>query len=280
MADFINFEADIEDIGEDDGDEVSDISDVECENSFIDDQDVNTDANFYRHFANVENDVEQVLKDTYNEALEEIEKFDEISNLCEGSEEESDIDNFHKFEKDIKKFNETLFPRVDIEDQKTHNQFSCAILYAVRFYKTGFKDKCGKEEFEKSIDQSHIQKLIDKFEFIIDLQKLHNMCYEINSVLLKYNYFLRVFELKNKYCRFSMKDKSKQKIIRQLCSCLIEKYNGFKVILIEFQRKQRKLFKPIDIIYEPTRSIETEPLCYFSDDISKAYSSSYSKEKK
>ena len=187
---------------------------------------------------------------------------------------------FTNLKKILKKFNETLFPRVDIEDQKTHNQFSCAILYAVRFYKTGFKDKCGKEEFEKSIDQSHIQKLIDKFEFIIDLQKLHNKCYEINSVLLKYNYFLRVFELKNKYCRFSMKDKSKQKIIRQLCSCLIEKYNGFKVILIEFQRKQRKLFKPIDIIYKPTRSIEIEPLCYFSDDISKAYSSSYSKEKK
>ena len=77
-----------------------------------------------------------------------------------------------------------------------------------------------------------------------------------------------------------MKDKSKQKIIRQLCSCLIEKYNGFKVILIEFKRNQRKLFKPIDIIYKPTRSIEIEPLCYFSDDISKAYSSSYSKEKK
>ena len=149
MADFINFEADIEDIGEDDGDEVSDISDVESENSFTDDQDVNTDANFYRHFANVENDVEQVLKDRYNEALEKIEEFDEISNLCECSEEESEIDNFHKFEKCIKKFNETLFPRVNIEDQKTHTQFSCAILYTLRFYKTGFKDKRDKEEFEK-----------------------------------------------------------------------------------------------------------------------------------
>ena len=70
MADFINFEADIEDIGENEGDEVSDISDVESGNSFIDNQDVNTDANFYRHFENVENDIEQVLKDTYNEALE------------------------------------------------------------------------------------------------------------------------------------------------------------------------------------------------------------------
>ena len=66
MADFINFEADIEGddeaIGEDD-DEVSNISDVESENSFIDYQEVKTDVNFYRNFANVENDIEQALKD-------------------------------------------------------------------------------------------------------------------------------------------------------------------------------------------------------------------------
>ena len=48
---------------------------------------VKADVKFYRHFANVENNIEQVLKDTYNEALEDIETFDEISNLCEGSEE-------------------------------------------------------------------------------------------------------------------------------------------------------------------------------------------------
>ena len=177
MADFINFEADIEDIGEDDGDEVSDISDVESENSFIDNQDVNTDANFYRHFANVQNDIEQVLKDTYNEVLEDTETFDEISNLCADSEEESEIDNFNNVEVDIKKFNETLFPRVDVEDEKVHNQFSCAILYALRFDKTGFKDKCDKEEFERNIDQTLFEKLYqpEKFEFSLDLQKFHNM---------------------------------------------------------------------------------------------------------
>ena len=105
MADFINFEADIEgddeEIGEED-DEVSDISDVD---SFINNQQVRTDVSFYRYFANVENDIDQVLKDAYNEALEDIDKFDEISNLCEGSEEEAEIDDFKNFELDIKKFN-------------------------------------------------------------------------------------------------------------------------------------------------------------------------------
>ena len=87
------------------------------------------------------------------------------------------------------------------------------------------------------------------------------MCYEINSILSKCNYFLRVFELKN---RFSMKDKSKQKIVRQLSSCLIEKYSGFRLISIEHEKKQRKLFKPIDIIYKSTKSIEIEPLYLIS----------------
>ena len=130
MADFINFEAeadfcqeDVED-AEDVGDEVSDFSDVGSENLFIDDQDVNTDANFYKRFEKVENKIEQVLKDAYNERLEDIENFDELSNLCEGSEEESEIDNYKNFEVDIKKFNEALFPRVDAEDQEVHNQFS------------------------------------------------------------------------------------------------------------------------------------------------------------
>ena len=46
------------------------------------------------------------------------------------------------------------------------------------------------------------------------------------------------------------------------------------------KKRKRKLFKPIDIIYKPTKHIEIEKLCYFSDDISKAYSSLHSKGKK
>ena len=106
------------------------------------------------------------------------------------------------------------------------------------------------------------------------------MRYEVNAILSKFGYFLRVFELKNKFRHLKMKDKTKQKIVRHLSSCSIEKYSGFTIILIGYQKKQRKLFKPIDIIYKPTKHIEIEPLCYFSEDISKAYSSLHSKGKK
>ena len=57
----------------------------------------------------------------------------------------------------------------------------------------------------------------------------------------------------------------------------MEKYNGFTVVSIEYQRKDRKKFEPVDIIYKPTKNVKIEPLCFFSIDISKAYSSHYSK---
>ena len=158
MADFINFEADIEGDDEEIG-EVNNISDENSVNSFIDNQEVKTDVNFYRHFANVENDIEQILQDAYNKSLEDIEIFDEISNLWESSEDEPETDHFKKFEVNIQKFNESLFPSVAVEHEKVHNQFSNAILYALRFDRTGLKDMCKKEEFEKTIVNSIVEEL-------------------------------------------------------------------------------------------------------------------------
>ena len=114
------------------------------------------------------------------------------------------------------------------------------------------------------------------FTFILDLQKFNNICYETNLILSKHNYFLRIFELKDKYRHLSMKEPKKQNITRQLSSCLIDKYNGFQDFSIEFDRKQRKKMKPIDIIYKPTKDPEIKPLCYFSKDIAKTYSNFYS----
>ena len=61
MADYISFddEADfVEDINEDVGDEISDYSDIESENSFIDNQDVNKTLTF--------TDILQMLKRILN----------------------------------------------------------------------------------------------------------------------------------------------------------------------------------------------------------------------
>ena len=274
MGEYINFEAEVEHI---EGDEVSDFSDV-CENSFIDDTDQDTDVNFYRGFTNVENDIKQVLQETYEESLKDLENLDKISNLCYASEEDLEIDDFKNFELDI--IEDILFPKVDKESQKVHNQICYTILYALKFDKNKSADECNVTEFQKTIDCDLIDKLLNKFEFIIDLQKFENMCYEINCILSKYGYFLRIFELKNKYRRLPVKNEEEQNLVRQLSSCLVEKCSGFTQICLEYKKKQRKLFKPIDIFYKPTKHIEIESLCFFSNYLSKVYSSSYSRGEK
>ena len=167
MSEYINFEAEAEFIR---GEEVNGFSDV-SENLFIDDTDQNTDVNFYSGFTNVENDIKQVLQETDEESLKDLDNFDEISNLCYGSEEDLEIDDFKNSEVDIKKFEDTLFPKVDKENQKVHNQICYTILYASKFDKNKSTDEYNVTEFRNNIDCDLIEKLLYKFEFIIDLQK-------------------------------------------------------------------------------------------------------------
>ena len=213
MVEFINFKAEAEVVELESGKEDDEVGNI-SENSFIDHQEVGTDVNFYRHFANVKNDLDQVLRDAHDKTLEGIDQFDQVSNLCDGSDGEIETDEFKNFEIDITKFKETLFPRVDQEQEKVENQFCKAILYDLRFDKNGMKDVCSKKDFEKVIDKNLFQQIdqTEKFKFIIELQKFTNMCYEINSILSKFGYFLRVFELRNKFCQLAMKDKGKQKL--------------------------------------------------------------------
>ena len=67
-------------------------NDALSEISFVDDNERNTSVNFYRQFTNVENDLNQVLTETHNEAIEDIKQFDEISNLNDGPDDQMEID--------------------------------------------------------------------------------------------------------------------------------------------------------------------------------------------
>ena len=132
-----------------------------------------------------------------------------------------------------------LFPK----ESENQNQFCQVVLYAIKFAINRTKNICNQEDFEKAIDKDLIKEINqpEKSKFIIELQSFFNMCYEINMILSKFGYFLRVFELKNKFRHLSMKEKNQWKIIRQLSSCLIE-YNGFTIISIEYKKKTKKKF--------------------------------------
>ena len=182
-------------------------NDALSEISFVDDNEINTSVNFYRQFTNVENDLNQVLTETHNEAIEDIEQFDEISNLNDGSDDQMEIDEFNESKIDIEKFHKTLFPK---ESENNENQFCKVVLYAIKFAINGTKNTCSEEDFEKVIEKKLVEEINqpEKFKFMIDLQALLNMCYEINIILSKFGYFLRVLELKNKFRHLSMKDKN------------------------------------------------------------------------
>ena len=78
MADFISFEAEID--AESDISDNDEIIDDNASDFINDDNEINESRDFYRQFANFENNLEQVLADARNEALQDIEQFDEISN--------------------------------------------------------------------------------------------------------------------------------------------------------------------------------------------------------
>ena len=105
---------------------------------------------------------------------------------------------------------------------------------------SGTKVVWNKVDLENIIDKSLMEQIDqpENFKFIIELQRFMNMCYEMNSVLSKFDHFLRVFELKNKFLHLTIKDKTQQKIVTQLSSCLIEKYNGFTIASIEYKKKK------------------------------------------
>ena len=142
MTQFINFEVDVDNEESDNGKEVSDDSDLDSLKSFIvDNEEVNdNDVNFYRTFNNVETDIEQTLKEEYERRLEDIENFDEISHLCESSQEELETDDFKNAKEKIENFNETLFPKTNNEDIENNLLITVSLL-VIRF------DKVRKQMF-------------------------------------------------------------------------------------------------------------------------------------
>ena len=179
MADFIRFEAEV--------DTESDLSDNDDEidenaNDFIvNDENVTQESrNFYRQFDNVYSDRDEILLEARNEALTDIEEFDEIRNLDE-DEVEMEVDDFPSFQIQIAKLEKTLLLETD-------NQICNVILQALSYKKKG----------EHNVDQKLVQQINQpqKYKFIVDQQYFFNICYELTVILSEFSYFLRVYELK------------------------------------------------------------------------------------
>ena len=79
----------------------------------------------------------------------------------------------------------------------------------MRFDKEISKDVSTQQNFERINDKSVIEQIYqpEKFPFIIDLQAFMSLCYVMNMAFSSYGYFLKVFELKKKFRRLSVKSK-------------------------------------------------------------------------
>ena len=197
MAQFIDFEVEVSDTEkvEDDEDEVCSNNSL---NSFIndstscDDEKTNEES-FYRKFDNMETSVDEILKQEYDQSILGMNDID-LSNLCETSEEEGEIDEFKESEKRVHKFTETLFP-VSKNNQK-NNSLTNATLFNIRYTLENKADICCPNDLQLSINNNFLfDKLYeyDKFELTLDYQKFNTNYHEINLLLAKDGYFFWEF---------------------------------------------------------------------------------------
>ena len=98
-----------------------------------------------------------------------------------------------------------------------------------------------------------------------------DQCRLINETLSEYGFFFRFYE-RNKF-RYQLKQnlKEKNKMKRELSSCVIQKFNGYELIRNNLNVLEKKDFIPIDIVYEPTLDENKKIECFFAPDITLAY---------
>ena len=87
----------------------------------------------------------------------------------------------------------------------------------------------------------------------LDILNFESQCLKLNQILNKNNLFLCIFEFKEKFHCLIKQDSENKNLIRDLSACIIEKFNGFNIVRIEFDRKLRQKMSPIDIIYKPVK---------------------------
>ena len=276
MAEFLETEAididatttDNDDCG---GRDIATVSDDE----FIDNTEQQESGYFY--FTNVTRTYDDVMRDVGNiDDLEARHYFDS------DEEEQEELNEFPKFETKVKLFRESLINPHGLENL---DSFFYAILYAIRFKLTG---KVDFVEQEDSLKQDVGIALSDDLFEIKSLLRLdgqdnlnfENQCFQINTILSRHDMFLRVFELKDKFRYIIKQNSEEKKFFNELSACVVERFNGFTIVRLEFDNEIRKEFTPVDIIYKPVKKENAILNCFFTDKLHLAYKAVYNETTK
>ena len=95
-----------------------------------------------------------------------------------------------------------------IPKYENHNTFPDTIFYGVRFDVTQKSDICSDNDFQQDIENIFNKIDQEKFQVEFDNQKFNQQCLDLNQMLSVHDYFLRVYELKNKFRELRLKDSS------------------------------------------------------------------------
>ena len=276
MAEFIELEAvDVDRSSssrqiEDEGEDCLSVSD----NEFIDDSE--QPQSDYSCFTNVTR--------TYEDAMPDIENFEDFDarHYFDSDNDEDELHNFSNFEAKARLFRESLICPYGLENL---DSFFYAILYAIRHK---FTEKVDFLQDEDCLKQDVGQALFDDlFEIKSQLRldgedrlNFENQCFKINKILSKNNLFLRVFELKDKFHYIIKQNSEQKKLFREVSACVIERFNGFTIVRLEFDNEIRREFTPIDIIYKPVIKLQSILNCFFTKQLHLAYKAVYSQTTK
>ena len=276
--DFLISEADEENASVQE-EEDRDITPTVSDNEFIDDADF--DDILAADYAAFEN-VTRHYNDSINDALSDFDYEQELNNYCNDDDEtELPINEFENYKEKIESFKKTL---VNPQGENNLDSFFYSILYAIRFYLNEKSDSCeNDDEIKTDIGVElfdNLNQIKENLRLDLDIINFENQCFEINRILTKNKMFLKVYELKEKFHALIKQCPDKKNVIRDISSCIREKFNGFNIVRVEFEKQIRQKMSPIAIIYKPVRK-ETENIdCYFSKKINYAFRASFSENDK
>ena len=196
-----------------------------------------------------------------------------VSNYVD--ETEYKYDEFSGFEKRIRKFKQDL----KIFEEESKDSFYHAILYDTYYFLLEEKQTC-----DFCCDQQKLGEVLgwdffDKLEAIkqslqhdLSLSTCETQCHVENDLLMSKNLFLRVEELREKFCYLiKMVPKGKNVIQKDLPPCVGTHFNDFELVRRIAENKPRQLYKPVDIAYRPVSHIDHITNCYFSKSMRNAY---------
>ena len=206
----------------------------------------------------------------------------EASNYCCDNYDpvQDEIDEFRDSTTRVEEFKHTLFC---LQVAQNPDSFYYAILYDLRHKNKNCKDTCDSDDqLKRDIENDKLFEALSKakvnLRLDLDIQNFENQCYLVNSLLNENNLFLIVHELKDKFRYFIRQDVNRKIILRELSACVIEKFNGFHIVLTDFDNKLRRPFRPVD--YAVVKKNDQLDNCFLREKLNLAFRVSCSEGQK